>query len=213
MSALTDIFVAPKEQRFDYLRENFSRIFYKYHRDHLAISRRNLEPRTTFLDSQMSMPIDINVTAQFIKQHRADAYSFVATAIKEIDRWDSNDFLDGISPHAANLVHDLFIDEDSLIADISEDIVNEIIDFLCFDSHYPLLCDICFPCTSQVIIAAHKRRIPLSVKVIKPPLSVKRKGHRIFASANWDTLVQYASADVVFKLCSIPWIDEIPCFG
>jgi len=213
VGALTDIFVAPKEQRFDYLRENFSRIFYKYHLDHLAISRRNLEPRTTFLDSQMSKPIDINVTAQFIKQHRANAQSFVTTAIKEIGNWDSNDFLDGISPHAANLVHDLFIDEDSLIADISEDIVNEIIDFLCSDSHYPLLCDVCFPCTSQVIIAAHKRKIPLSVKVIKPPLNIKRKGHRIFASANWDILVQYASADVVFKLCSIPWLDEIPCFG
>jgi hypothetical protein len=24
--------------------------------------------------------------------------------------------------------------------------------------------------------------------------------------------VQYASADVVLKLCSIPWLDEIPCF-
>ena len=213
MGALTDIFVAPKEQRLDYLRGNFSRIFYKYHQDRLAVRQRRLKPLTTFLDSQLSKPIDINVTAQFIKQHRANARSFVATAIKELDRWDSNDFLDGISPHVADLVHDLFIDGDSLIADISEDLVNEIIDFLCSDSHYPLLCDICFPCTSQVIIAAHKQRIPISVEVIRPPLSNEYKGHRIIACANWNALVQYASADVVFKLCSIPWLDEIPCFG
>ncbi|MFN5396949.1 MAG: hypothetical protein ACK5C4_04945, partial [Pseudanabaena sp.] len=76
-----------------------------------------------------------------------------------------------------------------------------------------ILCDICFPCTSQVIVAAHKKRIPVSVRILKPPLSFKRNRHRIIACKNWDVIVQYASADVVLKLCSIPWLDEIPCFN
>lgn len=213
MGVLTDIFVAPKEQRIDFLRGNFPRIFYKYHQDRLAASRRKLKPLTTFLDSQLSQPIDINVTAQFLKQHRTDAHSLVTRAIKEVGKFNSIQFLGGVSPRSVSLVRDLFADEDSLIADISEDIVIEIIDFLCSDCHYPILCDICFPCTSQVIVAAYNRRIPLSVKVIRPPLSIKCKGQRIIACANWNAIVQYASADVVLKLCSIPWLDEIPCFG
>ena len=213
VGTLTDIFVAQKEQRFDFLRENFSRIFYKYHHDRFAIKQAQLKPFTTFLDSQLSKPIDINVTAQFIKQHRADAQSFVSTAISEVGKFNNVQLLGGVSPRSANLVRDLFADEDSLIVSISEDIVIEIIDFLCSDPHYPMLCDICFPCTSQVIIAARKKRIPLSVRVIRPPLNFKFNRHRIIACANWDVLVQYASADVVLKLCSIPWLDEIPCFG
>lgn len=213
MGALTDIFVAAKEQRFDFLQGNFSRIFYKYHRDRLGARQKSLRHLTTFLDSQLSKPVDINVTAQFIKQHRTEAHSFVTTAIKEVARFDSVQYLGGVSPRSAKLVRDLFSDEDSLVTDISQDLVIEIIDFLCSDSNYPLLCDICFPCTSQVIVAAHKHRIPLYVKVIKPPLSIKCKGHRIIACANWNALVKYASADVVFKLCSIPWLDEIPCLG
>ena len=212
MGVLTDIFLAAREQRFDFLRENFPRIFYKYHQDRLVVRQQRLRHLTIFLDSQLSEPVDINVTAQFIKQHRTEAHSFVTTAIKEVARFDSIQFLGGVSPRSANLVRDLFTDEDSLVADISENLVIEIIDFLCSDSNYPLLCDICFPCTSQVIVAAHKQRIPLYVKVIKPPLSIKCKGHRIITCANWNALVKYASADVVFKLCSIPWLDEIPCF-
>ncbi|MFN7759779.1 MAG: hypothetical protein ACK5RE_03750 [Pseudanabaena sp.] len=213
MGTLTDIFVAQKEQRFDFLRENFPRIFYKYHQERFAIKQMQLKPFTTFLDSQLSKPIDINVTAQFIKKHRADAQSFVTTAISEVGKFNNIQLLGGVAPRSANLVRDLFADEDSLIASISQDIVIEIIDFLCSDPHYPMLCDICFPCTSQVIVAARKNRIPLSVRVIKPPLNFKFNRHRIIACANWDVLVQYASADVVLKLCSIPWLDEIPCFG
>ena len=213
MGTLTDIFVAKKEQRFDFLREHFPRIFYKYHQDRLAIKQMQLKPFTTFLDSQLSQPIDINVTAQFLKQHRADAQAFVATAISEVVRFNNVHLLGGISPRSANLVQDLFDDEDSLIISISQDIVIEIIDFLCSDPHYPMLCDICFPCTSQVIVAAHKKRIPVSVRVIRPPLSFKRNRHRIIACKNWDVIVQYASADLVLKLCSIPWLDEIPSFG
>jgi hypothetical protein len=213
MGTLTDIFVAQKEQRFDFLRENFPRIFYKYHQERFAIQQMQLKPFTTFLDSQLSKPIDINVTAQFIKKHRADAQSFVTTAISEVGKFNNIQLLGGVAPRSANLVRDLFADEDSLIASISQDIVIEIIDFLCSDPHYPMLCDICFPCTSQVIVAARKNRIPLSVRVIKPPLNFKFNRHRIIACANWDVLVQYASADVVLKLCSIPWLDEIPCFG
>jgi hypothetical protein len=213
MGTLTDIFVAQKEQRFDFLRENFPRIFYKYHHDRFAIKQRQLKPFTTFLDSHLSKPIDINVTARFLKQHRADAQAFVATAINEVGKFNNIQLLGGVAPRSANLVRDLFADEDSLIASISQDIVIEIIDFLCSDPYYPMLCDICFPCTSQVIVAARKKRIPVSVRVIRPPLSFKSNRHRIIACANWDVLVQYASADVVLKLCSIPWLDEIPCFG
>jgi hypothetical protein len=212
VGVLTDIFLAAREQRFDFLRENFARILYKYHQDRLVARKKSLRHLTIFLDSQLSEPVDINVTAQFIKQHRTEAHSFVTTAIKEVAKLDSAQFLGGVSPRSANLVRDLFTDEDSLVADISENLVIEIIDFLCSDSNYPLLCDVCFPCTSQVIIAAHKQRIPVSVKIIKPPLDIKSKGHRIIACANWDVLAKYASADVVFKLCSIPWLDEIPCF-
>lgn len=212
MGTLTDIFVAQKEQRFDFLREHFPRIFYKYHQDRLAIKQMQLKPFTTFLDSQLSKPIDINVTAQFIKKHRADAQAFVATAISEVGKFNNVQLLGGVAPHSANLVRDLFADEDSLIVSISQDIVIEIIDFLCLDPHYPILCDICFPCTSQVIVAARKKRIPVSVRVIRPPLSFKSNRHRIIACENWDVIVQYASADVVLKLCSIPWLDEIPCF-
>jgi len=213
MGVLTDIFVAQREQRFDFLRENFPRIFYKYHRDRFAIKQRQLKPFTTFLDSQLSKPIDIDVTAQFLKLHRADAQAFVTTAISEVVKFNNIQLLGGVAPRSANLVRDLFADEDSLIVSISQDIVIEIIDFLCLEHHYPILCDICFPCTSQVIVAARKKRIPVSVRVIKPPLNFKFNRHRIIACENWDVLVQYASADVVLKLCSIPWLDEIPCFG
>ena len=213
MGTLTDIFVAQKDQRFDFLREHFSRIFFKYHQDRFAIKQMQLKPFTTFLDSQLSEPIDINVTARFLKQHRDDAQAFVATAINEVVKFNNVQLLGGVSPRSANLVRDLFADEDSLIVGISEDIVIEIIDFLCSDTHYPILCDICFPCTSQVIVAAHKKRIPVSVRILKPPLSFKRNRHRIIACENWDVIVQYASADVVLKLCSIPWLDEIPCFN
>ncbi|MDG3496926.1 MULTISPECIES: hypothetical protein [Pseudanabaena] len=212
MGTLTDIFVAQKEQRFDFLRENFSRIFCKYHQDRFAVKQGKLKPFTTFLDTQLSKPIDINVTAQFFKQHRVDAQSFVTTAINEAGKFNNVQIIGGVSPRSANLVRDLFADEDSLIVSISQDIVIEIIDFLCSDPHYPMLCNICFPCTSQVIVAAHKKRIPVSVRVIRPPLNFKFNRHRIIACANWDVLVQYASADVVLKLCSIPWLDEIPCF-
>jgi hypothetical protein len=213
MDALTDIFVAEKEQRFDFLRENFSRIFYKYHQDRFAIKQMQLQSFTTFLDSQLSLPIDINVTAQFIKQHRAGAQAFVTTVINEIRTSNNVQFLGGVSPYSAHLVRALFAGEDSLIVGISQDIVVEIIDFLCSDPHYPMLCDICFPCTSQVIVAAHKNRIPLSVTISKPPLSFSCTRHRIIACPHWDVLVQYASADVLLKLCSIPWLDEIPCLG
>ena len=213
MGTLTDIFVAKKEQRFDFLRENFPRIFYKYHQERSAIKHRQLKPFTTFLDSQLSTPIDIDVTAQFFKQHRDDAQAFVTTAVNEIVKLNNIQFLGGVSPCSANLVRDLFAGEDSLIVSISQDIVIEIIDFLCLDPHYPILCDICFPCTSQVIVAASKKRIPVPVRVIRPPMSFRFNRHRIIACEKWDVIVQYASADVVLKLCSIPWLDEIPCFG
>lgn len=213
MDTLTDIFVAEKAQRFDFLRENFSRIFYKYHQDRFAIQQMNLQSFTTFLDSQLSQTIDINVTAQFIKQHRSGAQAFVTTAINEIRTSNNVQLLGGVSPYSAHLVRALFADEDSLIVGISQDIVVEIIDFLCSDPHYPMLCDICFPCTSQVIVAAHKNRIPLSVTISKPPLSFRCTRHRIIACPHWEALVHYASADVLLKLCSIPWLDEIPCLG
>jgi hypothetical protein len=53
MSTLTDIFVAQKEQRFDFLREHFPRIFYKYHQDRLAIKQMQLK-RFTRATAQVS---------------------------------------------------------------------------------------------------------------------------------------------------------------
>ena len=53
MGTLTDIFVAQKEQRFDFLRENFPRIFYKYHQDRLAIKQMQLK-RFTRATAQVS---------------------------------------------------------------------------------------------------------------------------------------------------------------
>jgi hypothetical protein len=212
MGTLTDIFAAPKAKRFAFLRDNFIRIFYQYHHNRFSIRREKLRSVTIFLDSQISKPIDIDTTAQFIRQHRPDIQEFMSKSINEVIQYGNVQFSGGFSPHSANLVRDIFADEDSLIVNVNEGIVIEIIDFLCNDLYYPLLCDICFACTCQVIAAAHKNQLPISIKMIKPPTGLLPNHNQIISCSNWGALVQYASADVVLKLCGIPWLDEIPSF-
>ena len=213
MCILTTIFAGSKDQRFEFLRENFIHIFYKYHQDRFSIKQVKLRPLTTFVDSEASQPIDINTTAQFVKLHHCDLQAFVVQAIGEVIKYGNVQLIGGAFPHSAILVRNLFADEDSLIVNISEDIVIEIIDFLCSDSHYSLLCDICFPCLCEVIEAANKHLIPVSVNIIKPPNCLITNRNRVISCSNWSALVQYASADVILKLCGIPWLDEIPCFS
>lgn len=212
MGTLTDIFAAPKEKRLTFLRDNFIRIFYQYHHDQFSIRQAKLRSVTIFLDSQISKPIDINTTAQFIKQHRSDIQEFVSKSIDEVIQHGNIQFAAGSSPRTTRLAQGIFTGEDSLIVNINEDILSEIIDFLCNDLYYPLLCDICFPCTCQVIAAAYKNQLPISIKIIKPPIGLLSNRNRVISCSNWGALVQYASADVILKLCGIPWLDEIPSF-
>ena len=212
MGTLTDIFAAPKEKRLTFLRDNFIRIFYQYHHDRFSVGQSKLRSVTIFLDSQISKPIDINTTAQFIKQHRSDIQEFVSKSIDEVIQHGNIQFAAGSSPRTTRLAQGIFTGEDSLIVNINEDILSEIIDFLCNDLYYPLLCDICFPCTCQVIAAAHKNQLPISIKIIKPPIGLHSNRNRVISCSNWGALIQYASADVVLKLCGIPWLDEIPSF-
>ena len=213
MGTLTDIFAAPKEKRLTFLRDNFIRIFYQYHHDQFSIRQAKLRSVTIFLDSQISKPIDINTTAQFIKQHRSDIQEFVSKSIDEVIQNGNIQFAAGSSPRTTRLAQGIFTGEDSLIVNINEDILSEIIDFLCNDLYYPLLCDICFPCTCQVIAAAYKNQLPISIKIIKPPIGLLSNRNRVISCSNWGALVQYASADVILKLCGIPWLDEIPSFS
>jgi len=212
MGTLSDIFAAPKEKRLAFLHDNFIRIFHQYHHDRFSIRQTKLRSATIFLDSQISKPIDINITAKFIRQHRLDIQEFMSKSINEVIQYGNVQFSGVSSPRSANLVRAIFAGEDSLIANINEEIVIEIIDFLCNDLYYPLLCDICFPCTCQVIAAAHKKQLPISIKMIKPPTGLHSNRNQIISCSNWIGLVQYASADVVLKLCGIPWLDEIPSF-
>ena len=213
MGTLTDIFAAPKEKRLTFLRDNFIRIFYQYHHDQFSIRQAKLRSVTIFLDSQISKPIDINTTAQFIKQHRSDIQEFVSKSIDEVIQHGNIQFAAGSSPRTTRLAQGIFAGEDSLIVNINEDNLSEIIDFLCNDLYYPLLCDICFPCTCQVIAAAYKNQLPISIKIIKPPIGLLSNRNRVISCSNWGALVQYASADVILKLCGIPWLDEIPSFS
>ena len=213
MGTLTDIFAASKEKRLTFLRDNFIRIFYQYHHDQFSIRQAKLRSVTIFLDSQISKPIDINTTAQFIKQHRSDIQEFVSKSIDEVIQHGNIQFAAGSSPRTTRLAQGIFTGEDSLIVNINEDILSEIIDFLCNDLYYPLLCDICFPCTCQVIAAAYKNQLPISIKIIKPPIGLLSNRNRVISCSNWGALVQYASADVILKLCGIPWLDEIPSFS
>ena len=213
MGTLTDIFAAPKEKRLTFLRDNFIRIFYQYHHDQFSVRQAKLRSVTIFLDSQISKPIDINTTAQFIKQHRSDIQEFVSKSIDEVIQHGNIQFAAGSSPRTTRLAQGIFTGEDSLIVNINEDILSEIIDFLCNDLYYPLLCDICFPCTCQVIAAAYKNQLPISIKIIKPPIGLHSNRNRVISCSNWGALVQYASADVILKLCGIPWLDEIPSFS
>lgn len=213
MGTLTDIFAAPKEKRLTFLRDNFIRIFYQYHHDRFSVGQSKLRSVTIFLDSQISKPIDINTTAQFIKQHRSDIQEFVSKSIDEVIQHGNIQFAAGSSPRTTRLAQGIFTGEDSLIVNINEDILSEIIDFLCNDLYYPLLCDICFPCTCQVIAAAYKNQLPISIKIIKPPIGLLSNRNRVISCSNWGALVQYASADVILKLCGIPWLDEIPSFS
>ena len=213
MGTLTDIFAAPKEKRLTFLRDNFIRIFYQYHHDQFSIRQAKLRSVTIFLDSQISKPIDINTTAQFIKQHRSDIQEFVSKSIDEVIQHGNIQFAAGSSPRTTRLAQGIFTGEDSLIVNINEDILSEIIDFLCNDLYYQLLCDICFPCTCQVIAAAYKNQLPISIKIIKPPIGLLSNRNRVISCSNWGALVQYASADVILKLCGIPWLDEIPSFS
>jgi len=213
MGTLTDIFAAPKEKRLTFLRDNFIRIFYQYHHDQFSVRQAKLRSVTIFLDSQISKPIDINTTAQFIKQHRSDIQEFVSKSIDEVIQHGNIQFAAGSSPRTTRLAQGIFTGEDSLIVNINEDILSEIIDFLCNDLYYPLLCDICFPCTCQVIAAAYKNQLPISIKIIKPPIGLLSNRNRVISCSNWGALVQYASADVILKLCGIPWLDEIPSFS
>ena len=213
MGTLTDIFAASKEKRLTFLRDNFIRIFYQYHHDQFSVRQAKLRSVTIFLDSQISKPIDINTTAQFIKQHRSDIQEFVSKSIDEVIQHGNIQFAAGSSPRTTRLAQGIFTGEDSLIVNINEDILSEIIDFLCNDLYYPLLCDICFPCTCQVIAAAYKNQLPISIKIIKPPIGLLSNRNRVISCSNWGALVQYASADVILKLCGIPWLDEIPSFS
>lgn len=213
MGTLTDIFAAPKEKRLNFLRDNFIRIFYQYHHDRFSLKQSKLRSVTIFLDSQISKPIDINTTAQFIKQHRSDIQEFVSKSIDEVIQHGNIQFAAGSSPRTTRLAQGIFTGEDSLIVNINEDILSEIIDFLCNDLYYPLLCDICFLSTCQVISAAYKNQLPISIKIIKPPIGLLSNRNRVISCSNWGALVQYASADVVLKLCGIPWLDEIPSFS
>ncbi len=213
MGNLSDIFAAPKEKRFAFLRDNFIRIFYEYHHNRFSIGQAKLRSVNSFLDSQTSKPIDINTTAQFIKQHRPDIQEFMSKSINEVIQYGNVQFAGGSSPRSAQLVQAIFAGEDSLIVDVNEDIVIEIIDFLCNDLYYPLLCDICFACTCQVIAAAYKNHLPISIEIIKSSTDLLSNRIQVISCSNWDALVRYASADFVLKLCGIPWLDEIPCFS